>query len=434
MTVDVNKRFNNTLVTQLSKRNNEPNWMLDLRLEALKNYQQLPLPELKKTKIDKWNIDQFEIETNEPIVENFDSLPKDVKKLVEENKANRNVLVQKNSTVIYQEISKNLTDQGVIYSSLKTALKEYPDLVKNYFMKSIGFDDNKLIALHTALWNDGIFLYVPKNVEVEVPVQALFIGEKGGILPHIIIVAEKNSSITYIDNYLSIDLADIAVHNGVVELFVGEGAKVRYASIHNFNSKIDDYTYRKAVVDRYGKVELIIGEMNDGNTVSNNTSYLKKSSATADIKSIFIGTGKQRANFVAEVIHKGEYTESNILSHGVMLNESTAIFNGVTKIEKGAIKSNASQTEKILMLSSDARGEANPILLIDEYDVKAGHAASAGPVNPNDIFYLMSRGITEDEAKRLIIHGFLSPVVAKISIDGIKKLLENVIERKLKND
>ncbi|MFT9485922.1 MAG: Fe-S cluster assembly protein SufD [Tepidibacillus sp.] len=398
MTVEMNVRFDKDQITQLSKQKNEPDWMLDLRLKAFDKYKELPLPHLDKTKIDKWNIDQFEL-----------SNPKSD----------------------LTQLSQELLDQGVIFIDLDNALQQYPDLVKKYFMNNLSFEDNKLVALHTALWNGGVFLYIPKNVEVEFPIQASYQLTDSGLLPHVIIVAEPNSSVTYVDHYFSSNVSQPTVHHGAVEIYVGENARVRFATIHNFDEKVYDYTYRQATVARNGKMEWAIGEMNEGNTVSNNTSILKGSGSFAGSKLIFIGTGEQKTNFVSKMVHEGDHTDSQIVSRGVMMEQSTAIFNGVTHIKKGAVKSNAEQTEKVLMLNEKARGDANPILLIDENDVMASHAASAGPVNPNDIYYLMSRGIPKEEAERLIIHGFLSPVVSLIPIEEMQEQLEKVIERRL---
>jgi len=430
MTVETNIHFNKDIVTQLSKQKAEPDWMLNIRLNALEKYLELPLPYFEKTKIDNWNIDEFSIDVKEGKEDLINELPENIQSIVAANTEDRSVLVQKSGSILYQQLSKKLSKQGVIYMGLEQAVQEHPELVQKYFMKDISFEDNKITALHTALWNGGIFLYIPKNVEVEFPIQALYVADTNGLLPHLLIVAEENSSVTYVDHYFA-ETEKSTVHNGVVEVYVGDGAKVRFATIHNFNDNMYDYTYRQATVGRDGKMEWIIGEMNEGNTVSNNTSILKGNAAQSDSKSIFIGIGKQKTNFVSKVVHEGTHTESGILSHAVMLDQSTAIFNGITHMKKGAVKSNAEQAEKVLMLNEGARGDANPILLIDEHDVMAGHAASAGPVNPNDVYYLMSRGISKQEAERLVIHGFLAPVVSRIPIEGMLEQLEKVIERKL---
>lgn len=429
MTVNMNV-FDKKFIAQLSKQKNEPEWISELRLKAYDLYKEFPLPYVEKTKIDKWNIDRFEPFIEENKVENIDELPEEVKSLLEVNPEERNVLVQKNSSVIFYQLSKKLADQGVIFTDLDYAIQEYPDLIKKYFLKNISLND-KLIALHTALWSGGVFLYIPKNVEVEFPIQAMYLASESGLLPHTIIVAEANSSVTYVDQHFSIDSKLSTVHNNVAEVYVEEGARVRFASIHNLSKEIYDYTYRYAEVGRDGKMEWIIGDMNAGNSLSGTTSILKSPGSVAETKSIYVGTGNQKSNFTVKVVHEGEHTESNILSRGVLLDKSTGIFNGITEMKKGAKKSNAEQVEKILMLSDSARGDANPILLIDEHDLMAGHAASAGPVDQNDMFYLLSRGIPREEAERLIIHGFLAPVVSRIPIEGMKEQLEQLIERKL---
>lgn len=438
MTVETNT-IDKEYITQLSKKNNEPDWLLQLRLQALEQYQKLPIPHFDKTKIDKWNIDQFELAFPDSTVHRTEDLSVEVKAIIEESNEeiseDKSLIVIKESSVIYRRVAKELVDKGVIFTDLNKAIQDYPELIRKYFTNDkIAAENNKLTELNSAIWDGGLFLYIPQNVEVELPVQAIFAGEEGGLIPRILIVAERNSSLTYVDTYSGLKSETALVQNGIAEVYVGENARVRFVTIHSFEHGQFDYSYRRAYVERDGCIEWIIGEMNSCNTISNNTSYLIGSGAKADIKTIFVGTGDQRADLVSKVIHIGEHTESNILSHGVMLDEATGIFNGITKIEKGAIKSNAAQSEKILMLSSNARGYANPILLIDENDVAAGHAASAGPVDPNDIFYLMSRGITEKEAKRLIINGFLNPVVSKVPVAEMKEQLEKAIERKLKND
>jgi Fe-S cluster assembly protein SufD len=293
-------------------------------------------------------------------------------------------------------------------------------------------DENKLTALHAAMWNGGVFLYVPRNVHVKLPIQALFFADESGaaISPHVLIVAETNSSVTYVDNYLSEDGLEL-VHNGVVELVVKAGAKVTFASIHNFGLNSTDITYRRVSLDNDSKVEWIIGELNSGNAMADTTSILKGNGSDTDAKVISIGRGEQKLNQTTRAIHFGKNTPSQMITRAVMKEEATAIINGITKIEKGATGANGQQTERVLMLSPRARGDANPILLIDEDDVKAGHAASVGQVNPDQVYYLMSRGISKEEAERLIIYGFLAPVISEVPLENVRKQLEALVERKL---
>ncbi|MEH7087310.1 SufD family Fe-S cluster assembly protein, partial [Neobacillus drentensis] len=239
-------------------------------------------------------------------------------------------------------------------------------------------DENRLAALHAALWNGGVFVYVPKNVDVELPLQAILLADDADatFAPHVLIDAEANSRLTYVDNYLSTDGVgvDQAVHNGVVEVFVKPGANVRFASVQHLNAT--NVTYRRAVVENDGRIEWIIGEMHNGNAVSETMSVLQGNGSSSDAKVICAGTNEQKLSITTKAVHFGKSSDSQMFTRAIMRDSASAIINGITKIEKGSTKANGEQTEKVLMLSPKARGDANPILLIDEDDVTAGHAAS----------------------------------------------------------
>lgn len=322
--------------------------------------------------------------------------------------------------------------QGVIFTDLETAAREHEELVKPYLTTVVAPDEHQLTALNAAMWNGGAFLYVPKNVEVNIPVQAIFLTENAGatFAPRILVVADTNSSVTYVDNYISSG-DDVRVHNGVVEIVAKAGAKVRYATVHQFGGSTTDMSYRRAITENDASIEWIIGEMNDGNTVTDTATVLKGNGSTSDAKIIAVGSGSQRLNYTTKAVHFGKDTTSQMITRAVMRESANAIINGITKIEHGATRSNGEQTEKVLMLSPKARGDANPILLIDEDDVMAGHAASVGQVNPEQVHYLMSRGITRPEAERLIIYGFLAPVVSDIPLERLQTRLQELVERKL---
>jgi len=431
MSVDMQLRFDREAITQYSQANQEPAWFLEKRLSALEATAELALPALEKTKIDKWNMEQFVPFQTSGKLTSADQLD-DVVKAQIDAEAVRNLIVQKNASIVFQSVADDLGKQGVIFTDLATALREHGDLVKKYLLDVVKYDEHKLTALHTAVVNGGVFLYVPKNVTVDVPLQAVFevAGDDALVCPHVLIVAEANSKVAYVDTYVSAEGARM-VANSIVEVYVGPGASVQVASVRSLSEEVHDYTFRRAVVDRDGQMEWILGEMNDGNTVANNTTILKGSGSRADTKTVSIGTGTQRQNLTSQVQHIGTHSESNMVSKAVMTGEAVSILNGITKIEKGAEKSNGEQAENILMLSEKARGDANPILLIDEDDVKAGHAASVGRVSEESLYYLMSRGITRQEAERLIILGFLDPVAAEIPIEEVKNKLRQALERKL---
>lgn len=422
-------------VAEQSQARREPEWMTQLRVEALELAESLELPKLEKTRIDRWNLQSFgSYKANEPL-NSLDQLPEAATALLQNEGQGKpdNLLVQRNSGVVYHSVSEQLKAQGVIFTSLQDALEQHGDLVKSYFMSVVGKDENRLTALHAALWSGGVFLYVPKNVQVEVPVQALFLTDdaEASFSPHVLIVAEQHASVTYVDNYLSEGNLGGLVQNGVVEVVVKPGAKVTFASVHHLSDSVTDLTYRRALVENDGSIEWIVGEMNSGNAMSDTTTLLKGNGSQSDAKVICVGTNDQKLNITTRAVHFGKSSESGMITRAVMRDEATAIVNGVTKIEKGATKANGEQTEKVLMLSPKARGDANPILLIDEDDVKAGHAASVGQVNPEQVYYLMSRGISRAEAERLIIYGFLDPVVAEIPLELVQNQLRSIVERKL---
>jgi Fe-S cluster assembly protein SufD len=422
-------------IVELSKSRQEPEWMTNLRVGALDLAGSLELPKLEKTRIDRWNLRSYGSYKAEAALASLEELPEAAKALLE-NKGQGspdNLLVQKNSSVVYQSASEQLTKQGVIFTSLETALVNHADLVKTYFSSVIGKDENRLTALHTALWSGGVFLYVPKNVQVELPIQALFLTDDAEAVfsPHILIVAEQHSSVTYVDNYASQGELNNLVQNGIVEIVVKAGATVNFASVHNLDISVTDLSYRRATVANDATINWVIGEMNYGNVMSDTTTILEGNGSRSDTKIICVGTGEQKLNITTRAVHIGKASTSDMITRAVLRDEATAIINGITKIEKGATGANGVQTEKVLMLSPKARGDANPILLIDEDDVKAGHAASVGQVNPEQIHYLMSRGISKQEAQRLVIYGFLAPVVSEIPMEKVQSQLQSFVERKL---
>lgn len=419
-------------VSALAERNQEPQWMTELRLKGLELAETLELPFLEKTRLDRWSLDNYGTSSPSAAIGSVSELPEEAKELFGESFGN-SLLIQRNSGIVYNSLSEAAAAQGVIFTGLDQAVREHAELVKPYFMKAVEQNENRLAALHSAVWNGGAFLYIPKNVHVELPVQALFLtdGPAAACAPHVLIVAEEGSSVTYAENVISLGDTGERVVSSVIEVFAKPGAKVQVASIHSQKAGVTDLVYRRAVLEKDAAVEWIIGEMNSGNAVSDTTSLLKGDGSSADAKVICVGTGDQRLSLTTRAVHVGKASNSDMITRAVMRDEATAIINGITKIEKGATGANGQQTEKVLMLSPKARGDANPILLIDEDDVKAGHAASVGQVNPEQIYYLMSRGIPKETAQRLIIYGFLAPVVSVIPIAKIEDQLGRLVERKL---
>ncbi|RDZ09803.1 Fe-S cluster assembly protein SufD [Priestia megaterium] len=435
MTIDTKLPFDQEYISSFSKEANEPSWLLDLRLQALAKAEDLALPKPDKTNISKWNFTAFDKHTSQAsTISSVDELPEVVKALID-TEAVKNLYVQRDQTAAYSTLTEELKSQGVIFTDIQTAAKEHSDLVEKYFMKDgVKVDEHRLTALNAALLNGGVFVYVPKNVEVQEPLQAVFVreDEEAALFNHVIVVAEDNSSVTYVENYIATAEESNGVVNIVTEVFANSNAKVTFGAVDYLAKGTTTYVNRRGVAGKDGRIEWALGLMSEGNTVSENTTYLMGDGSYGDTKTVTVGRGEQSQNLTTSIVHFGKNSEGYILKHGVMKESASSIFNGIGKIEHGASKSNAEQESRVLMLSEKARGDANPILLIDEDDVTAGHAASVGRVDPIQLYYLMSRGISQTEAERLVIHGFLAPVVNELPIETVKKQLTDLIERKVR--
>lgn len=433
MTIETKLPFDVDFVRSISKENGEPAWLEEFRQKAFNLIDSLPMPRPDKTKIDKWNFTPNQQHTikDKPYA-SLTELPEEVKDLIDAE--SKTLYIQRNQTPALLSVADELKEKGVIFTDIHTAAREHGDLLQNYLMtKGVKPDQHRLTALHAALFNGGAFIYVPKNVEVKEPLQAVYVQDhaEASLINHVIIVAEENSSITYVENYIS-TVESNSVFNIITEVFAGNNAKVQFGAVDTLAKGITTYVNRSGKAARNAKIEWALGQMNEGNTIAENFTYLIGDGSYGDAKTVVVGRGEQIQNFTTEVLHRGKNTEGFILQHGVMKDNATSIFNGIGKIEHGASKANAEQESRILMLSEKARGDANPMLLIDEDDVMAGHAASVGRVDPVQLYYLMSRGIPKKEAERLIIHGFLTPVVNQLPIESVKKQLKEVIERKVR--
>jgi Fe-S cluster assembly protein SufD len=426
--------FGRDAAAAIARSKNDPDWLVAWREEAGELGTQLNLPKPEKLPLTRWTLDQYGVDQPGKSVATTAELPLAIAALLPEEDSGA-LIVQHNSSVIYTQLSEELKAQGVILTSLEDAARSHADLFRKHFMTAYTRDEHKLAAVHAALWNGGVFLYVPRNVTIEEPIQALLFADDADatFMPHILVIAESNSRVAFVEQVASSlgEATSTLIHNSAVEVFAKSGAVVRYAAVHQMDASAIDIAYRRAILDSDARIEWIVGDLHNGNSITDTKSVLKGNGSTSDSKIISVGTGNQRMSLTTQAVHFGRSTESDMITRAVMKDEATAIINGVTKIEKGATKANGQQTEKVLMLSPKARGDANPILLIDEDDVKAGHAASVGQVNADQVYYLMSRGISRKEAERLIIHGFLDPVVSEIPLKGLREQLHRILERKL---
>ncbi|WP_067843988.1 Fe-S cluster assembly protein SufD [Amphibacillus sediminis] len=436
MSVEITAKFDKSYLERFSKAKQEPDWMRSFRLDALAKAVEIEMPQPDKTNITRWDFSTFAHQSSKSVAQlsEVESLPDTIKDFVDVKNQQQNLLILRDQTKSYQVLSDELKNQGVIFTDIFTALTEHGDLVKKYYMTdAVSVDEHKLTALHAALMNGGAFIYIPKNVVLEDPLQVIFWQEDAdlALFNHVIIVAEENSQLTYVENYLSSHNETHTVANVITEVFAHDNAKISFGSVDHFAHGTTAYINRRGIAYRDAKIEWALGQMNDGNTVSENVTHLLGDHSVCYAKAVSVGRGDQIQNFTAKIVNHGKHSDGIILQHGVMKDEATAIFHGIGKIEHGGTKANAEQESRVLMLSKGARGDANPILLIDEDDVTAGHAASVGRVDPVQLYYLMSRGISKQEAERLIIHGFLAPVVQEIPITAVREQLTDVIERKV---
>ncbi|HLR24065.1 MAG TPA: Fe-S cluster assembly protein SufD [Pseudogracilibacillus sp.] len=425
--------YDEKYITEYSEKHNEPAWMKEFRLEALELANNLELPKPDKTNIRRWNFTEFKHHADGEKINSLEEAPEAIKDFIDTE--NENVIILRNQTVAYASISKELEDQGVIFTDIFTALRDHEELVKKYYMTDVVTkDEHKLTALHAALMNGGIFVYVPKNVKIEAPIQTLFWQEdnEDALFNHVIVVADEGSSVTYVENYFSQNETEKSVSNIVAEVYAHDNAYVSFGGVDHFAHGTTTYINRRGIVQNNAQLDWALGQMNEGHTVSDNETLLMGNGSITNPRTVTVGRGKQTQNFTTTTRHYGLDTDGVISQRGVLNEKTTAIYNAIGKIEDGATRANAEQESRVLMLSKGARGDANPILLIDEDDVTAGHAASVGRVDDMQLYYMQSRGISRKEAERLIIHGFLAPVVNELPIETIKNHLTQLIEGKIK--
>lgn len=425
--------YDRQYIEEYSKSKNEPEWMLKIRSEALELAASLNLPEPDKTKITRWSFIEGKHQSEGEAITDITELPKVLDDFIDQDNLPKNIVILQNQTPVYQVLSQELLDQGVIFTDIFTALYEHADLVKKYYMQqAVSVDEHKLTALHAALMNGGVFVYVPKNVKIKEPLQTIFWQEdpEAALYNHVIVVADEDSEVTYVENYISNNDSEKATANIVTEVIAHQNSKVSFGAVDHFAEGMVTYINRRGVAYENATIDWALGQMNEGNTVSENVTQLIGDFSISNLRTVTVGRSNQIQNFTTRTHHFGKSTDGNILQRGVLTGKTTAIFNAIGKIENGATNSNAEQESRILMLSPEARGDANPILLIDENDVTAGHAASVGRIDEMQVYYLQSRGISREEAEKMIIHGFLAPVVSELPIETVKNQLSQLIEGK----
>ena len=418
MTFDFEKM--SQVVAANSRKRQEPSWLSQKRQAGLQALTTAPAPKMQKFDFRDWDL--------MPLPDL--SATSDLDEATELDKAH---LVQVGTTTPYVNLPDDVRQQGVILTDLATAAEQYADLVQPALMTVVSADENQLTAYHQAMMNNGIFVYVPQNVEVDIPLETMIYQDATNPNPlvhHVLIVTEANAKLQFVEHLATLG-EEKTMASLMVEIIAKENSQVSFASLDELGINTTEYFKHRAQIGRNAKVEWSIGLMSDGNVVGDVDSELVGTGGMADSKTIAVSTRQQEIGINNRVTHHGQNTEGLINQRGVLLEQSKLVFNGIGEIIHGAHGAEAEQQNRVLMMSPDAHGDANPILLIDENDVIAGHAASVGPVDPEQMYYLVSRGIPQSQAERLVIRGYLSPVITAIPSKLLRQKMIDILERKL---
>ena len=409
------------LIHEFSQVHAEPVWLADLRQQAFDKMDQLDLPVIERVKFHRWNLGDGRIADSEPLtnVPDFTALGDNLK------------FIQMGTQTVLEQLPADLAAQGVVFTDFHKALEEIPELVEKHFMSAVKYDEDKLAAYHTAYFNSGAVLYVPDNVEIDQPIEGIFYQDSESDVPfnkHILIIAGKHSKVNYLERLETYGEGSVpATANITVEVIAQAGAQIKFSAIDRLGENVTAYISRRGKLDNDAMIDWAIGVMNEGNVVADFDSDLYGNGSHADMKVVALSSGKQVQGIDTRVTNYGCNSIGNILQHGVILEKGTLTFNGIGHIIKGAKGADAQQESRVLMLSDQARSDANPILLIDENDVTAGHAASIGQVDPEDMYYLMSRGLDKATAERLVVRGFLGSVIVEIPVKEVRdEMIENI--------
>ena len=409
------------LIQEFSQLHAEPEWLASLRQKAFVKIDQLDLPIIERVKFHRWNLGDGRISESDPLasVPDFTSLGDNLK------------FIQMGTQTVLEQLPADLAEQGVVFTDFHSALEEIPELVEKHLMSAVKYDEDKLAAYHTAYFNSGAVLYVPDNVEIDQPIEGIFYQDSESDVPfnkHILIIAGKHSKVNYLERLETYGEGAVpATANITVEVIAQAGAQIKFSAIDRLGQNVTAYISRRGKLDNDAMIDWAIGVMNEGNVVADFDSDLYGKGSHADMKVVALSSGKQVQGIDTRVTNYGCNSIGNILQHGVILEKGTLTFNGIGHIIKGAKGADAQQESRVLMLSDQARSDANPILLIDENDVTAGHAASIGQVDPEDMYYLMSRGLDKATAERLVVRGFLGSVIVEIPVKEVRdEMIENI--------
>jgi len=431
-----------SVVREISMQKGEPDWMLEKRLRALALFQATPMPSWGPD-LSSLNLDEiiYYIRPDAKESTSWEDVPADIKATFDklgipeaEKHALAGVGAQYDSDVVYHSIKKELSDKGVIFENMDTAVREHPELVQKYFMNEcIPINDHKFIMLHAAVWSGGTFIYVPKGVKVDLPLQAYFRmnAESGGQFEHTLIIADDGSEIQYIEGCSAPLYTKNALHAGGVEIFVHKGARVRYSSIENWSKNTYNLNTKRALVDEEGTIEWINGNMGSGVTMLYPASILRGRGARSDSLGIAFAGAGQNQDTGSKVIHVAPDTKSTITAKSISKDGGICTYRGLVKVTKSATNSSVGVECDALLIDDASVSNTHPYMKIDTSEVDIAHEARVGKIGDEEIFYLMSRGLSEEQAVQMVVSGFIEPIVKALPLEyalELNKLIELEME------
>jgi len=421
------KGLNEQVVRKISSMKQEPEWMLNFRLKALDHFIARPMPtwgpDLSGLDLDDIYYYVRPTEANE---RNWEDVPDTIRNTFDklgipdaEQKFLAGVGAQYESEMVYHSIQEHLEKQGVIFLSIEEGLKRHPDLFREYFGTVIPIEDNKFAALNSAVWSGGSFVYVPKGITIELPLQAYFRLNVANIgqFERSLIIADEGSSVHYVEGCTAPQYTTNSFHSGVIEIVVRKDARVRYTTIQNWSNNVYNLVTQRAKVEAHGTMEWVDCNLGSRMTMKYPSTYLMGPGAHGEILSVaFAGKG-QLQDAGGKVIHFAPDTSSKITSKSISKDGGRSSYRGLLKVYKGATNARSNVACDALLLDPDSRSDTYPTIEVDEEDVTIGHEASVSKVGEEQLFYLMSRGLSQEEATTMVVSGFIEPLVKELPME-----------------
>jgi Fe-S cluster assembly protein SufB len=422
------KGLNRQVVENISHMKNEPEWMRDYRLKSLDHFEKRPMPNWGSDAIHDIDFDDiyYYIKPSEGMGKTWDDVPSYIKDTFEklgipeaERKFLAGVGAQYESEVIYHSLREDLESQGVIFLDMDSAVREYPDLVKQYFGTIIPYADNKFAALNSATWSGGSFVYVPENVRIEVPLQAYFRinAENMGQFERTLIIAAPGSYVHYVEGCTAPTYSTDSLHSAVVEIVVQEGARVRYTTIQNWSKNVYNLVTKRAAAYKDATMEWVDGNLGSKVTMKYPAVWMMEPGARGEVLSVAFAGDGQHQDAGAKMVHAAPNTSSQITSKSISKGTGRSSYRGLVKVHKGAENVKSNVVCDALLLDETSKTDTYPYMEIEEERVSIGHEATVSKVAEEQIFYLQSRGLNETEAMSMIVNGFIEPIAKELPLE-----------------